>query len=301
MKKIILLMGGISFGTLFAQDLKSEKGEAYLPVAEEWAIGIDAAPYLNYLGNMFGKTANNVAPTWNYSTVNNTIFGKYFVSEKMAYRASIRLGFGSNTQTMKVAQRGNATITEYPTQNPMVENKMKAGQTNVGIAAGLEWRKGSTRLQGYYGAEIGFAMNSGKNVYTYGNALKIDDDAATPDVTVDPIDDDMGSLTTDSHGNLARIKDDKTSGIGVGVRGFIGAEYFILPKISIGGEFGWGFMLNTMKMTTNIESTGANTSGNNFVGSETVEGGKALGVNVDTDAQNTVFGGIGQLRITLHF
>jgi hypothetical protein len=28
--------------------------------------------------------------------------------------------------------------------------------------------------------------------------------------------------------------------LGLGVRGFIGAEYFLFPKISIGGEFGLG-------------------------------------------------------------
>ncbi len=28
--------------------------------------------------------------------------------------------------------------------------------------------------------------------------------------------------------------------IGAGVRGFIGAEFFFLPKVSLGGEFNWG-------------------------------------------------------------
>ena len=34
-------------------------------------------------------------------------------------------------------------------------------------------------------------------------------------------------------------------GFGFGVLGFIGAEYFILPKLCIGGEFDWGLVLNS--------------------------------------------------------
>lgn len=308
MKKLSMIVGAITLtSSLFAQDLTSKKGEAYLPKAGDWAIGIDAAPYLNYVGNFFGKAAANVAPTWGYATTNNTITGKYFVEDMMAYRGSLRLGFGSNKMSMMVADRSvdPATAATYPNEREMVENSWKGGATNIALAGGLEWRKGSTRLQGFYGAELGFSMSSGKNTYTYGNALKVDDDAATVDVTVDAAD-AMGAGTNvigvfDSYGQPARITESKTSMLGVGVRGFIGAEYFVLPKLSVGGEFGWGLMFTSMKGEQSMESTGPNASANNVVGSETKEGPKESGFGIDTDAMNSVFGGIGQLRITLHF
>ena len=28
--------------------------------------------------------------------------------------------------------------------------------------------------------------------------------------------------------------------VAIGARGFVGVEYFVVPKISIGGEYGWG-------------------------------------------------------------
>lgn len=304
MKKLTMIVGAISiYSSLFAQDLTSKKGESYLPKAGDWAIGIDAAPYLNFVGNMFGKTANNVAPNWGYATTNNTITGKYFVEDMMAYRGSLRLGFGSANMSMMVNDRSidPATAAEYPAEKAMVENSMKAGGTNIALAGGLEWRKGSTRLQGFYGAELGFAMSSTKNTYTYGNALKVDNDATTVDVTVDAVADAMGAnIGADNYGNTARVTESKTSNLGVGVRGFIGAEYFVLPKLSVGGEFGWGLMFTSAKGSNVMESTGANTSGN-ALGTQNTDTPKVSGFGIDTDAMNSVFGGIGQLRITLHF
>ena len=41
---------------------------------------------------------------------------------------------------------------------------------------------------------------------------------------------------------------------GVGLRGFIGVEYYIAPKICFGTEFGWGLMYGaTGEMTTVTE------------------------------------------------
>ena len=67
MKKSIALVA-LAFGvsSAFAQDLTSKKGEPFLPEAGDYMIGIDANPFLNYLGNFFGKTVANTAPTFNF-------------------------------------------------------------------------------------------------------------------------------------------------------------------------------------------------------------------------------------------
>src|SRR5688500_10229821 len=99
MKKSITMLA-LAFGvtSTFAQDLTSKKGEQILPEAEDWSIGIDATPFLEYMGNFFGKTSPNAAPTFNFLNSNQTITGKYFTEATMAYRASLRIGFGSVTQ-----------------------------------------------------------------------------------------------------------------------------------------------------------------------------------------------------------
>ena len=287
MKKIILSVSVLLTGlTAFSQQEKR-----YLPEAGDWAIGIDAAPFLSYFGNFIGGNGTNAAPTWNYLTNNQTITGKYFASESMAYRGSLRIGFGSNTQRGLSDQTGAAAPT-YPALPVTVEDTYKSSYHNIGIAGGLEMRKGSGRLIGFYGGELGIAFGGSKDTYTYGNEV-VAADASIP--ATHPF---GSNLTLDTYGNQARVTEAKGGSMfGIGLRGFIGAEYFVLPKMSIGGEFGWGFgfMANGASSTT-TESTDGTT-----VGIQTIEGTKSSNFGLDTDFNNTVFGPAGSLKLTFHF
>lgn len=302
MKKSILAFAVVlGATTTYAQDLTSKKGENYLPEAGDWAIGVDATPFLNYVGNFFGKTGPNAAPTWNFLTTNNAITGKYFVEDDMAYRASLRIGFGSNKGSAMVADRSVTTAPVFPAEPAMVENTWKMGNTNIALAGGLEWRKGSTRLQGFYGAELGISISSNKATYEYGNALNQN---AAGNVNVDADDDfGTGNLTTDAYGNAARVLSSKSGTMfGIGLRGFIGAEYFVLPKLAVGGEFGWGlaFMANGTS-SVEMESEGIDGGGNEIAANRTVETNNGSGFAIDTDNINKLFGPAATLRITFHF
>ncbi len=84
---------------------------------------------------------------------------------------------------------------------------------------------------------------------------------------------------------------------GLGLRGFIGAEYFIFPKIAIGGEFGWGLALRTVgKSTTKYE-----TWNNNLVTTTTTPSGGSTYFSVDSENLSSIFGPAGTIRLTLHF
>ena len=276
---VALILGS---ATTFSQE------KQYLPEAGDWAIGIDAAPLLNYFGNFIGGNGLNTAPTWGYPTWNQTISGKYFVTKDMAYRASIRLGFGSEKGSEMIGKDGAAAPT-YPNLPTTVEDSYKAGGSSIGLAGGLEMRKGSGRLIGFYGAELGLNFASNNSSYTYGNAMTITGATST----------DFGSnIETDTYGNAARVTESK-SGMSttIGLRGFIGAEYFILPKMSIGGEFGWGLGLQSDGASSmSMESTNGVA-----VGTQTVEGTKSSTFVFDTDDKNTVVGVSGALKLTLHF
>lgn len=299
MKKTIIAVAALLVGAgAYAQDDK-----VYLPETDDWAIGIDATPFLSYFGNFIGGTDANAAPTWNFLTNNQTITGKYFTSESMAYRGSLRLGFGSNSGSEMVSDRGQdpANISYPGTPPQMVENTFKTGFTNIGLSGGLEWRKGKGRLQGFYGGELGISIASSSSTYTYGNELNQN---ATFNVDVDPADDINGnSLTTDQFGNAARISEAKSGmAFGLGIRGFIGAEYFILPKLSLGGEFGWGLAFQTFGTSSvTYESEGINGSGNEVSETFTEETSNGSAFGVDTDNVNSVFGPAGSLRLTFHF
>lgn len=321
MKKSIALVA-LAFGVTnaFAQDLTSKKGEPYLPEAGDWGLAIDATPFLNYAGNFFGKSANNVAPTWNWfngSGTAQTITGKYFVDATKAYRGSVRIGINSNTQRNNVQDRLAAaaagTVTGYPSSAKEVENSWKRSNTVVGLAAGMEMRKGKTRLQGYYGGEAGIYMDMQKDKFVYGNALAATTTASL-NVDVDPTDDAFsGSNNLSTTANIpgmtaagARATEIKRGTIfSFGVRGFIGAEYFILPKMSLGGEFGWGLGISSQgKSSTTWESVGnasSPASGSNSVGTTTLEGAKDGSFWLDTDGKNSIFGPTASLRLNLHF
>ena len=50
---------------------------------------------------------------------------------------------------LKMNAAATSTATGWPAASAMVENVWKQSNTTVGLAAGMEMRKGKTRLQGY--------------------------------------------------------------------------------------------------------------------------------------------------------
>jgi len=291
-KKVLLIATVFAASTTFAQDLTSRKGEAYLPEADDWAISFDAAPFLDYAGGFLG--GNSTAPMGDYTQgLPWHIRGKMFKDEKTAYRAGLRLGFGSMTMTNMVGDATSTAIPAFPALPAMVEDEYKAGATNIVLSGGLEMRRGKTRLQGYYGGELYIAMANTKDTYTYGNALAASGTIVTANAGAET---NWGSnLGTDTYGNGARITEESTSSFGFGLRGFIGAEYFIMPKISIGLEYGWGLGMSSAKSSYTTESVNLATTA---VGSQTMDSGKNSSFGFDTDIN---YANSGQLNIIFHF
>lgn len=314
MKKTITILA-LAFGVTgaYAQDLTSKKGEQILPEAEDWSIGVDATPFLNYMGNFFGKSSSNSAPTFNFLNSNQTITGKYFVEAQKAYRASLRIGLGNQTEKSTVVDRAfvAGATSNYPNPDPTKENVWKQSNTNIGLAVGMEKRKGKTRLQGYYGAEVGIGFSSSKDKFTYGN--KLDPASTTAPVFVSNADAFSGAnnvvssipfVDPGSVNGLGRITERKNGAtFSLGLRAFVGAEYFVLPKISIGGEFGWGLGFVTGgKTTTKYESVGNNgSSPTDQVGSSSITTAGRGSFSLDTDNANSLFGPSGSIRLNFHF
>lgn len=288
-----------SFGTVGAQNLTSKKGEAYLPVQGEWALGIDATPFLNYAGN-FLSSAGNTAPTQDFLNANQTIIGKYFVSDKMAYRGILRIGLNSNKMSENRAQFGAAAPT-YPALPLLVEDTYTEKRTFVGIGGGLEWRRGSTRLQGYYGGDVLISFSNSGREFTYGNALNDSTSVNALTTNFETPSEDSYNIGNDTYGNTARFNSVKDGSVfGLTLRGFAGVEYFLFPKISLAGEFGWGVTFASMGASTiELESVGNNGT-NNVVGAQTIESAKGSRFGIDTD-RNLTGTATGALRLNFHF
>jgi len=246
MKKKVLFVASLFLATAtFAQDgLTSKKGEAYLPEAGDWALGFDGTPFLNYAGNMFnGNTNNSVNATWVGNNPSMTIVGKYFKDETTAYRVKVRIGFGSTTTTSI-----NDTVGMNPDFAPQgstltgeVEDEMKTSNFMFTIGGGIEKRRGNTRIQGFYGGEILFSIGSSGEEYTYGDAGS---GTSTSGTLHNPIYWDFNTASQ-TIGGERTTKVTNGSTMQIALRGFIGVEWFIAPKVSVAAEYGWGLAMSS--------------------------------------------------------
>ncbi len=251
MKKIIISLGlclCIGF-TVAAQEmtaseettvnpaLVNKRGISLLPEAGDFAIGIDATPFLNYLGNFFNQAGSNTAPY--FEGVDYKIYGKYFLESDRAIRAKLMFNIGNDKYDYVVADD------ERRTNNPLDVNATTLdvsnySNTSVGLSVGYEFRRGRGRIQGFYGGEVGVGFETSKIKYEYGNPIT----AANPfPTTWFGYNSDNTRTTEYKNGNT----------ISAGVAGFVGVEYFFAPQLSIGGEFNLGFAFST---TSQSERTG---------------------------------------------
>lgn len=273
MKKVSFLLSAILLVaiTVSAQEeLKNKHGVPILPAAGDYAIGIDASPIFNFFGNFvkINSGATFVDPSsMSFVNGNNAIFAKYYVDAATAYRANIRIGLTSTTDKEYVMQDGQS--------DPLVtvEDKAKYGNTNVILGLGMEKRRGNGRLQGFYGAEAQLKFAGSSKKYTYGNAFSSSN--TTPTMTnFDVSDPNVLSGST----RITKAKSGST--IGIGARAFVGVEYFFAPKISVGGEFGWGLGISSQgdgKVTTeawdfansSVKTVESKTGGAGYMGFDT--------------------------------
>ncbi|MFC2100580.1 hypothetical protein ACFLRZ_01995 [Bacteroidota bacterium] len=248
MKRILLAILIVFCAVTFinAQGLTSKKGIPILPQKGDYALGVNATPFLNYLGNFMNGNTNNTN-TVNFSFVSNsvnTIYGKYFLEDDKAVRVNFR--FGKITETQKVFIMKDISPVPVPPVLPteeVVEDSWKNSQTIIALSGGLEKRRGHGRVQGIYGGDIGIIFMSEKNTYEYGNPINAD--YPSPDRTSFNFGDNY--VGTNFIGNDEWITECKEGSVfGFSIRGFVGVEYFFAPKISIGGEFGWGIGFYSM-------------------------------------------------------
>ncbi len=215
-KKVLLIAALFTAGLSFAQDgLTSKKGVPILPEAGDWSIGFDASSLLNYGGNMLnGKLDNSLAPMGDVAA--NTVYGKKFIDANTAYRAMLRLGFGSNSDLTYVRD-----LSDGAAADATVENDTTKSSFNITIGGGKEYRRGKGRLQGVYGPMASISFGTSKQVHEFGNDLSATNDAD----------------------RVTEAKSGSTFGLAVG--GFAGVEYFFAPKMSLGAEIGWNIQLNS--------------------------------------------------------
>jgi len=237
MKKGLLIVAMMIGVTASAQDMNSKKGTPILPESGDWSIGIGANSSLNYFGNLLNGNADNSPMSFDWTNGNeNVITGKMMKDANTAYRVGLRLGFGSATADNQSVDVDGDGAADFDSV------EIKNGGSNINLAAGIQMYRGKGRVRGFYGAEANIGLGSAKETWT------------ATDLSVEA---KAGST------------------FNLGVRGFIGVEYFFAPKMSLSGEFGWGLGLSSEGASeTTITVAGTTT---------TTTGGKTSSFGLDTD------------------
>ncbi|MFM9028918.1 MAG: hypothetical protein ACKOQ6_13150, partial [Bacteroidota bacterium] len=131
--------------------------------------------------------------------------------------------------------------------------EIKNSGNNIAIGGGIQKYRGKGRLRGIYGAEAMIMLSGAKETW-------------------DGSDEVLGAIS---------IEDKSGSTFGLGIRGFIGAEYFFAPKMSFGGEFGWGLgITSTSETETTVNGTSTKDGGSSGFGIDTDNAGGSISLNL---------------------
>ena len=240
MRKFSILLVALAFTVnAFAQEndkngevnMMSKRGEYILPVEGDFALGINAIPMVNYFGNLFNGHAGNSASfeTFTHNFLTRTtpvLFGKYYLTDKSAIRAGLLIGVYNETDRENVMMNQ-----QIPDPKVTVTDIMKSTETDLGLGADYLMYRGKGRVQGFYGGGLYLNYTKTKATYSYGNLITTEFSA--------PYWYDFAAGATTSGGDRV-LSNSGDRSFGVILSGVVGVEYFIAPKISIGGEFRLG-------------------------------------------------------------
>ena len=264
MKKLVLSVFAVAAATvaLNAQGLVSKKGEMMLPEAGDMAISIDAVPVLNLL------KFNNSGASVSAQPLNYTFTFKKFESATEACRMGLTLGLNQSTDLTETAEL-NAGVADA---NNTVTDKSKSKNTNIQVFVGHEHRRGNTRIQGFCGADAYTGIGSSSSELEFGND---DSDLAA------------GTYNINNKSGLA---------FNIGARAFVGAEYFIAPKLALGFEAGLALGYDSQAAGETEQLTVTRVGGTTTTETNTIEGTsrtRNFGLN------NNLTGG--RVSLTFHF
>lgn len=226
MKKLIssILIACAAVISVSAQETEKKQ---YLPEAGDWAIGIDAKPLLNFVGNMFNQSSDNTIDSFGggeptiLAGPTASIVAKYMLTDNWAIKAN--LGVLINNTKSAVYIRDDEAYILDPLSNAKVADITNRRNSGFSLTAGAEYRTGKKRVQGVFGAGILIGTQSMVTRNTYGNKMT--------DVNQRPT-----TNTSYNNGYRTLKSYSQTPDVIAGLVGTAGVEWFVAPKISLGAE-----------------------------------------------------------------
>ncbi len=237
MKKILLTLAVVlaPLGILSAQEEAAKK--VYLPEAGDFSVGVNLNPMLKYVGNVFNGSTNNQldyvggqSVTSNLSAFDEyvyptvSIMGKYMIKDNFGVRVNLGL-LVANDKDNAYVRDDKAYMLDPMNETQLIDSRVYK-QSGMSLMLGAEWRKGSRRVQGVFGAGLMFGFSNTQTNYSYGNALTtINQHPSTAQWS--------GEVWQNGYRVLTRKA---TNNVFFGVTGSVGVEWFVAPKVSLGAE-----------------------------------------------------------------
>ena len=228
------MLSVLPLGVLTAQEEKD-----YLPKAGDWAIGIDMQPVYQYIGNMFnGYGTDGTANTLNQFGGEDalgiigdvSIMGKYMLDNTTAIRFNV--GMEKDNIHNATYQIDDKALFLNPLSEAKVTDVEHWNSAYYSLAAGIEFRKGKDRIQGYYGADLVLATGKERYKFDYGNAVT--------ELNQSPHRTNYNGVglgvANPGYWSNVFITESFEKDVIFGIAGKLGVEYFIAPKLSLGGE-----------------------------------------------------------------
>ncbi|OUO02037.1 outer membrane beta-barrel protein [Bacteroides clarus] len=230
MKKILSVFI-ICLLPLMGANAQEKAAKQYLPKAGDWAIGVNVIPLLKHIGgnnnDTFGGGSSFTKDNSDFNLIPDvSILAKYMLTDNIALRANVGFMFGADKH------RGYVQDDKALLDNPLSEDKIidacRVSNNGMSLNLGMEYRKGSKRVQGVFGAGVLFAFQTQKYTYEWANEMTTvnQQPSISPEFSGNGI-----------YSNGYRPLETKDNGtFYTGLTGSVGVEWFVAPKISLGAE-----------------------------------------------------------------
>lgn len=191
--------------------------------AGEFAIGMDALPVLNFVGNIFNDNGNN---SLRLNTL--TLNGKYYLKTNKALTLS--LAVNSNVSNSRIYVRDDEAFFSDPLSEARVVDERTITTSAYQLGLGYQRYVGSRRLKGFYGVIASFGYESITYKLSYGNPIT---ETNTSPTTAFGYDIQGSRVLYMNNGNDYMIQ----AGLQAGVEYFITGELSVALNMSASGQY----------------------------------------------------------------
>ncbi len=236
-KKItsLLILSVLPLGVLTAQEDKD-----YLPKAGDLAVGIDMQPVYSFFGNLANGDAGNGLGQFGgedpFGITGLSIMGKYMLDNTTALRVNV--GINKNVTKTYSYSIDDEALFLNPFSEAQVKDLNKFNSADYSLAAGIEFRKGKNRIQGYLGGDVVFGVEKQHYHFSYGNVLT-DVNQIPTRTAYNNVPGGFPSapkIANVGYWTRTYATESYACTVLAGVAGRLGVEYFIVPQLSFGGE-----------------------------------------------------------------